>query len=177
VIIKVLGPGCANCKSLERVTREAITELGLDATIEKVEDYATIASYGVMSTPALVVDERVVVSGRVPTASAVRGLLTAPAREARRALRGWLGLSVGDRLDDHGLADVQQGVVAGLGADAPPVAAAGRTPPARADRMGEPAVLDVHLVLGETAVRGQAGGHVLTVAQAPGRHARNPTIG
>jgi len=79
VIIKVLGPGCANCKSLERVTREAITELGLDATIEKVEDYATIASYGVMSTPALVVDERVVVSGRVPTASAVRGLLTAPA--------------------------------------------------------------------------------------------------
>ena len=79
MIIKVLGPGCANCKSLERVTREAITELGLDATIEKVEDYATIASYGVMSTPALVVDERVVVSGRVPTASAVRGLLTAPA--------------------------------------------------------------------------------------------------
>lgn len=79
MIIKVLGPGCANCKSLERVTREAVTELGLDATIEKVEDYATIASYGVMSTPALVVDERVVVSGRVPTASAVRGLLTAPA--------------------------------------------------------------------------------------------------
>ncbi len=79
MIIKVLGPGCANCKSLERLTREAVTELGLDATIEKVEDYATIASYGVMSTPALVVDERVVVSGRVPTASAVRGLLTAPA--------------------------------------------------------------------------------------------------
>lgn len=79
MIIKVLGPGCANCKSLERVTREAVTELGLDATIEKVEDYATIASYGVMSTPALVVDERVVVSGRVPTASAVRGLLTAQA--------------------------------------------------------------------------------------------------
>ena len=79
MIIKVLGPGCANCKSLERLTREAVTELGLDATIEKVEDYATVAAYGGMSTPARVVDERVVVSGRVPTASAVRGLLTSPA--------------------------------------------------------------------------------------------------
>jgi small redox-active disulfide protein 2 len=77
VIIKVLGPGCTNCKNLERVTREAVAELGLDATIEKVEDYAEIAGYGIMSTPALVVDERVVVSGRVPTASAIRDLLVA----------------------------------------------------------------------------------------------------
>jgi small redox-active disulfide protein 2 len=52
VIIKVLGPGCNNCKTLERVTKEAITEFGIDATIEKVEDYSTIAYYGVMSTPA-----------------------------------------------------------------------------------------------------------------------------
>lgn len=75
MIIKVLGPGCTNCKNLERVTREAVAELGLDATIEKVEDYATIASYGVMSTPALVVDEEVLVHGRVPTATALRELL------------------------------------------------------------------------------------------------------
>jgi hypothetical protein len=47
VIIKVLGPGCNNCKTLERVTREVVAELGINATIEKIEDYATIASYGV----------------------------------------------------------------------------------------------------------------------------------
>ena len=73
----MLGPGCANCKNLERVTRQAVDALGLDATIEKVEDYPTIAGYGIMSTPALVVDEKVVVSGRVPTPAQVRDLLTA----------------------------------------------------------------------------------------------------
>jgi len=77
MIIKVLGPGCANCKNLERVTREAVAELGLDATIEKVEDYPTIVGYGVMSTPGLVVDEHVVLSGRVPTVAQVRELLAA----------------------------------------------------------------------------------------------------
>lgn len=76
--IKILGPGCANCVNLERVTREAVTILGLDAHIEKVTDYAAIAGYGVMRTPALVVDEQVVLSGRVPTAAQVRELL-APA--------------------------------------------------------------------------------------------------
>lgn len=78
MIIKVLGPGCNNCKNLERVTREAVDGLGLDATIEKVEDYPTIVGYGVMSTPALVVDEQVVLSGRVPKVNEVRELL-APA--------------------------------------------------------------------------------------------------
>lgn len=77
MIIKVLGPGCNNCKTLERVTKEAVAELGIEATIEKVEDYATIAGYGVMSTPALVIDEKVVVSGRVPTPAHIRELLTA----------------------------------------------------------------------------------------------------
>jgi small redox-active disulfide protein 2 len=75
MIIKVLGPGCHNCKTLERVTRQAIAELGLDATIEKVEDYPTIVGYGVLSTPALVVDEKVVLSGRVPRTAEVRQLL------------------------------------------------------------------------------------------------------
>jgi small redox-active disulfide protein 2 len=77
MIIKVLGPGCNNCKNLERVTREAIAELGSDATIEKVEDYAVIMEYGVMSTPALVIDEKVVVSGRVPKPAEIRELITA----------------------------------------------------------------------------------------------------
>jgi small redox-active disulfide protein 2 len=76
VIVKILGPGCTNCQNLERATREAIAELGLDATVEKVTDYATIAGYGVMSTPGLVVDEKVVVSGRVPKAAEIKMLLT-----------------------------------------------------------------------------------------------------
>ena len=65
--IKILGPGCRNCVTLERVTREALADLGIDAEIEKVTDYAAIAGYGVMSTPGLVVDGEVVLYGRVPT--------------------------------------------------------------------------------------------------------------
>ena len=75
--IKVLGPGCTNCVNLERVTRQAVADLGLEATVEKVTDYPTIVGYGVMSTPALVVDDRLVLSGRVPTVTAVRELLAA----------------------------------------------------------------------------------------------------
>lgn len=76
MLIKVLGPGCANCKRLEERTREAVASLGLDAEIEKVTDYADIAGYGVMKTPGLVVDERLVVSGRVPTTREIAALLT-----------------------------------------------------------------------------------------------------
>lgn len=79
MIIKVLGPGCTNCKNLERVTREAVAQLGVDATIEKVEDYALIAEYGIMSTPGLVIDENVVASGRVPKTAEVRDLIAAAA--------------------------------------------------------------------------------------------------
>ena len=79
MIIKVLGPGCANCQNLEKATRTALAELGLDATVEKVTDYAAIAGYGVMSTPGLVVDEKVVLAGRVPTVAQVRDLLRASA--------------------------------------------------------------------------------------------------
>jgi small redox-active disulfide protein 2 len=77
--IKILGPGCRNCQNLERATREALDALGLDATVEKVEDYPTIAGYGIMSTPGLVVDERVLVSGRVPRPAEIRELLNAAA--------------------------------------------------------------------------------------------------
>ena len=73
--IKILGSGCANCVNLERVTREAMAELGADATFEKVTDYPAIAGYGVMRTPGLVVDETVVLSGRVPTTAQVREIL------------------------------------------------------------------------------------------------------
>ncbi|MDO8106735.1 thioredoxin family protein [Isoptericola sp. b441] len=73
--IKILGSGCANCVNLERVTREAVAELGLDAEFEKVTEYADIASYGIMRTPGLVVDDEVLLSGRVPTAAQVRELL------------------------------------------------------------------------------------------------------
>jgi len=75
MIIKILGPGCTNCVNLERVTRQAVADLGLDAQIEKVTDYAEIMGYGVMSTPGLVVDDKVVVAGRVPTPAKVRELL------------------------------------------------------------------------------------------------------
>ena len=75
MIIKVLGPGCTSCVALERVTRDAVAALGLDASVEKVEDYPTILGYGVMSTPALVVDEKVLFAGRVPRAAQVREIL------------------------------------------------------------------------------------------------------
>lgn len=73
--IEVLGAGCANCQALEKRTAEAVTLLGLQAEIVKVTDYGDIASYGVMSTPALVVDEKVLVAGRVPRVSEIQSLL------------------------------------------------------------------------------------------------------
>jgi len=74
--IKVLGTGCARCKSLEEVTRKALEELNLDATLEKVEDIQKIMEYAVMRTPALVIDEKVVISGQVPKISQIKDLLT-----------------------------------------------------------------------------------------------------
>ncbi len=73
--VKILGSGCANCVNLEKVTRQAVDELGLQATFEKVTDYADIAAYGILRTPGLVVDEQVLLSGRVPTAGQVKDLL------------------------------------------------------------------------------------------------------
>lgn len=75
MIIKVLGTGCANCKKLEAHTREAVKELGIDATVEKVEDVQGIIAYGVMKTPALVVDETVKSMGRVLSVEDVKQLL------------------------------------------------------------------------------------------------------
>lgn len=75
MIIKILGSGCANCRKLEENTRKAVEELGIDATIEKVTDFKDILAYGVMKTPALVVDEKVKVSGRVLTTEQIKKYL------------------------------------------------------------------------------------------------------
>jgi small redox-active disulfide protein 2 len=75
--IKILGSGCANCVNLEKAAKQAVAELGIDATFEKVTDYADIAAYDIMRTPGLVVDDQVVLSGRVPTVRQVRELLSA----------------------------------------------------------------------------------------------------
>ena len=74
--IKVLGPGCQNCVTLHRIVLEAMAALGIQAEVTKIEDFPTIVSYGVMSTPALVIDEQVVISGRVPTPTQVREILS-----------------------------------------------------------------------------------------------------
>jgi small redox-active disulfide protein 2 len=74
--IKVLGTGCARCKSLEKITRKAVDELNLDARVEKVEDIQKIMEYAVLRTPALVINEKVVLSGQVPKVSALKDLLT-----------------------------------------------------------------------------------------------------
>ena len=74
--IKVLGTGCARCKSLEKVTRKAVEELNLDASVEKVEDIQKIMKYAVMRTPALVINEKVVMSGQVPKVAELKDLLT-----------------------------------------------------------------------------------------------------
>jgi small redox-active disulfide protein 2 len=73
--IKVLGSGCTRCQKLEQHTRQALAELNLDATIENVHDSRRIASYGVLETPSLVVDETVVIHGMVPEADIVKEFL------------------------------------------------------------------------------------------------------
>ncbi len=74
--IKVLGTGCAKCKSLEKVTRKAVDELNLDATVTKVEDIQKIMEYSVMRTPALVIDETVVLSGQLPKVAELKELIS-----------------------------------------------------------------------------------------------------
>ncbi|MPM46794.1 hypothetical protein SDC9_93500 [bioreactor metagenome] len=75
MIIKVLGTGCAKCKSLEANARQAVAEMGITAEVVKVQDMKDIMAFGVLRTPALVVDEKVVVYGKVPTVEEVKAFL------------------------------------------------------------------------------------------------------
>ena len=77
MIIKILGGGCANCKKLEENTKIALTELNIEAAIEEVKDINQIIDYGVMKTPALVIDEKVKSSGRVLGVEEIKKLLVA----------------------------------------------------------------------------------------------------
>jgi len=73
--IKILGMGCPNCQKLEANTKQALEELKLEAVVEKVTEIQDIMGYGVMSTPALVVDEKVEVYGRIPDVNEIKEIL------------------------------------------------------------------------------------------------------
>lgn len=75
--IKILGSGCPKCNRLEQLTREAVAELGLEASFEHVTEMDRILAYPIMTTPALVVDEQVKVSGRIPSKDELRAWLQA----------------------------------------------------------------------------------------------------
>jgi len=74
--IKVLGSGCANCKKLEALTHQTIAKLGIEAEVIKVTEYPEIMKYNIMSTPGLVVNEKVVSAGRIPSEAEITTYLT-----------------------------------------------------------------------------------------------------
>jgi small redox-active disulfide protein 2 len=74
--IKILGTGCPKCKTLEKLTREVVEQNGFNATITKVEDIVDIMKYNIMSTPAFVVNEKVEIKGRVPSADEIKQVLS-----------------------------------------------------------------------------------------------------
>ena len=78
-VLTILGPGCKRCDALAAVTHEAVRQLGLDVTVEKVTDYAEMARMGVMSTPALAIDGQIAVAGQVPGVDKLKRLLAAAA--------------------------------------------------------------------------------------------------
>jgi len=80
--IKVLGSGCANCKRLEQIARQVVSDMSIEAEVLKVTEYPDIMKYNVMSTPGLVINEKLVSSGRIPSAAEVNTWLSAALRTA-----------------------------------------------------------------------------------------------
>lgn len=76
LIIKILGSGCPNCKKLEALTRQAVEGLGVEAEVIKVTDYNDIMAYNIMSTPGLVINEKLVSFGRIPSPAEITTFLT-----------------------------------------------------------------------------------------------------
>ena len=74
--IKILGPGCARCQQLEKTTKEVVRELGIDAEIEDIKDIKKIMEYPILTTPGLVIDEKLVCSGRVPSKAELTTFIT-----------------------------------------------------------------------------------------------------
>jgi len=74
--VKILGSGCANCKNVEAVARRAIADLSLEAEVIKVTDFKDIMAYNIMSTPGLVINEKLVCAGRVPSQAEVTTFMT-----------------------------------------------------------------------------------------------------
>ncbi|WP_238121139.1 MULTISPECIES: thioredoxin family protein [unclassified Xanthobacter] len=75
--VKVLGSGCKRCEATQKLISDAAARLGVDVTVEKVTDYAQIAKFGILSTPGVVIDGKVVHAGGVPEVAAVEGWLKA----------------------------------------------------------------------------------------------------
>lgn len=75
MIVKVLGVGCGSCKKLEQNVDEAVKALGIDAEVQKIEDIQEISSYGIMSVPALMVDDNILSAGKVLSVNEVKELL------------------------------------------------------------------------------------------------------
>ena len=80
--IKILGSGCPNCKKLEALTRQAVEGLAIEAEVTKVTDYGEIMKYPILSTPGLVLNEKVVSSGRIPSLAEITTFLTTALMEA-----------------------------------------------------------------------------------------------
>jgi small redox-active disulfide protein 2 len=76
LVIKILGSGCANCKKLAALTETAVSQLGIEANFEKVTDYGEIMKYPILSTPGLVINEKLVASGRIPSPAEITTFLT-----------------------------------------------------------------------------------------------------
>ena len=74
--IKVLGSGCANCKRVEQIAHKVIADLGIEAEVIKITDYSEIMAYNIMSTPGLVINEKIISTGRIPTPAEVATWIT-----------------------------------------------------------------------------------------------------